>query len=82
MRICATLVMIVGPPAAPTAMGLYHATPMTFLLSAAASRQPQVWPRPLWALLLWPGLAAATTAVNWLIPRAHKETPRANFPGR
>jgi len=48
---------------------LWDAGPATFAWSAAASRGATWWPRPMWAWLLWPGLALAAGLARWLLPR-------------
>ena len=34
---------------------VFHACPLTFLWELADARQASLWPRPVWASLLWPG---------------------------
>jgi len=42
----------------------WRLAPATFAWDNAASRLGWVWPRPLWATLVWPGLAAAGLVIR------------------
>ncbi|MCD4823074.1 MAG: hypothetical protein K8S55_00565 [Phycisphaerae bacterium] len=44
---------------------IWHSCPATFVWSAAASRNPAIVPEPLWAMLLWLGVALAGGAILW-----------------
>jgi len=49
---------------------VFHACPLTFLWECADARQPILWPRPVWASLLWPGVFIAGSLVMMTIRRA------------
>jgi len=55
-------------PAVP-AEWIWNAGPATFAWQAAASRDPSWFPRPLWAALLWPGLAALGVLLDLALPK-------------
>ena len=49
---------------------VFHACPLTSLWELADVRQEIVWPRPIWASLLWPGVFIAGSLVMMTIRRA------------
>ena len=52
---------------------LWDLAPATFAWQTAESLSPALIPRPLWALLAWPALAAALAAVALLRPANHAD---------
>ena len=46
---------------------LWRLAPATFAWDNASSRLGWLWPRPVWAMLVWPGLAAVALAIRQVL---------------